>query len=463
MVAVSGGADSLSLLHLLLTLRDEFDLTLHVATFDHQIRGEAGAADVRFVKEIAAAWNVPCTAGSADVPELARQQRLGLEEAARQARYTFLAEVAATIGARQIATGHNQDDQAETVLMHAIRGAGLAGLRGMLPRAPLSAHPELVLVRPLLDTPRSANDAYLHDLKIEPRSDATNVDRTYLRNRFRHEILPLLETINPQVRAALARTAAIAQEDYATLDSLLPPLTILDQGLSIEHSTFLQLSASQQRMLIRKAVAQLSAGKQASFERVQAAIDLAVNGSSTQHVELIGTVWLGINGSNVVICVRAPHPQYTLTDWPRLNPGTQITIEQPGVYFLSDGWRLRVERSAEKPFSVRNDGPLSALLAIDPGAKIALRTRQNGDRFKPFGMKGHSRKFKEILIDMKVPVGLRNCVPLIIVNNEIVWFIAPTTPSLSSRISEEVAVRPDETRTIWRFTFARASDTVPFS
>src|SRR5437764_11895792 len=103
-VAVSGGADSLALLHLLLTLRDEFDLTLHVATFDHQIRGEQSAADVRFVQEIAAAWNVPCTAGSANVPEVAQQKRLGLEEAARQARYAFLAHVAASAGARHIAT-----------------------------------------------------------------------------------------------------------------------------------------------------------------------------------------------------------------------------------------------------------------------------------------------------------------------------------------------------------------------
>src|SRR5260221_11075315 len=137
LVAVSGGADSLTLLHVLMTLRDTFDITLHAATFDHGIRGAAGAQDVQAVREIAAKWDIPVTAGSADVPTLAKTWGLGLEAAARRARYDFLAQTAEALNIKQIATAHNQDDQAERGLMHVIRGSGLAWLRGLLRHVPL--------------------------------------------------------------------------------------------------------------------------------------------------------------------------------------------------------------------------------------------------------------------------------------------------------------------------------------
>jgi len=460
-VAVSGGADSLALLHLLLALRNEFGLTLHVATFDHQIRGEQGAEDVRFVQEIAAAWGVPCTAGYANVPELAQQNRLGLEETARQSRYAFLTEVAAKVGARQIATGHNQDDQAETVLMRVIRGAGLAGLRGMLPGAPLSSNSAITLVRPLLDIPRAEIDAYLRDLNIQARTDITNADTSYIRNRLRHEVIPLLENINPQVRAALARTAEIAREDYDALESSLPPLTSVEDGFSIDRSAFLRLPVSQQRLLIRQAVAGLLPGEQASFERVQAAIELAQMGLSHQRIELIGRVWFGIDGSNVHIGAGDPQSALLAKGWPHLKAGTQLIIDQPGIFDLpgddSDMWQLRVERIDKQPFQPEEDDPLCVVLAIEPGAALGLRTRQIGDRFRPLGMKGHSRKIKEVLIDMKVPARWRSCIPLLTVNNEISWFVAPTPDGVHSYIAQGVAVRPDETRAIWRFTYMQAA------
>ena len=132
-VGVSGGPDSLCLLHLLCRLRDEYDLRLHVAHLHHGLRGYDADADAEFVRALAAGWQLPCTVEYADVPTLACEHRLAVEEAARRARYTFLARVAGAVGAQTIAVGHNADDQAETVLMHYLRGSGLAGLRGMLP------------------------------------------------------------------------------------------------------------------------------------------------------------------------------------------------------------------------------------------------------------------------------------------------------------------------------------------
>jgi tRNA(Ile)-lysidine synthase len=189
-VGVSGGPDSLCLLHLLRRLAPESHLTLHVAHLNHGLRGAAGEADAQAVAERAADWALPCTIGRADVPALAVESRTSLEEAAREARYAFLQAVARDRGARTIAVGHNADDQAETVLMHFLRGSGLAGLRGMLPRTALG---ERFLVRPLLDMPRSRIEAYCAASNLQPSRDLSNADTTIYRNRLRHELLPLLE------------------------------------------------------------------------------------------------------------------------------------------------------------------------------------------------------------------------------------------------------------------------------
>ena len=260
-VGVSGGPDSLCLLHLLRRLAPELRLWLHVAHLHHGLRGAEADADAAFVAELADCWGLPCTVGRADVAALAREAGLSLEEAARQARYRFLAGVAEAGGAATLAVGHNADDQAETVLMHFLRGSGAAGLRGMLPRTPLDdyrllqaatipiasghrvtalrsprwrqvfvvyswtaqplavsgadgdasdpppspgprvpASPRLHLVRPLLSISRAEIEAYCAEYRLAPRTDRSNEDTIFFRNRLRHELLPLLETYNPGIR-----------------------------------------------------------------------------------------------------------------------------------------------------------------------------------------------------------------------------------------------------------------------
>ena len=252
-VGVSGGPDSLCLLHLLSRLAPEMGLRLHVAHLNHGLRGAEADADADFVAEFAAGLGVPCTVGRAEVAELAREAGLSLEEAARQARYRFLADVAADAGADTIAVGHNADDQAETVLMHFLRGSGVAGLRGMLPKtqlgefrlsgeagerrsggagelgsggadAPSISHSPLpplslspFLIRPLLATPRAAIEAYCAEHGLQPRFDRSNEDTTIYRNRLRHELLPILEGYNPRIREVLAHTAEVLAGDHEVL------------------------------------------------------------------------------------------------------------------------------------------------------------------------------------------------------------------------------------------------------
>jgi len=470
-VAVSGGADSLTLLHVLMALRDTFDITLHAATFDHGIRGAAGAQDVQAVREIAAKWDIPVTAGSADVPTLAKNWSLGLEAAARRARYDFLAQAAEALNIKQIATGHNQDDQAETVLMHVIRGSGLAGLRGMLPKMPLPSHNQLNLIRPLLETPRAEIDEYISALGIQPRTDATNLDTHYTRNRLRHDVLPLLAEINPQVRAALARTAETAREDYAALRFVEPTFTLHSWGLSMERIQFVALTRRQQRLLIHTAAERLSPGDMVSFERTQAAIDLVLqNNQPVSRIPLIGDLWFGTRGGHIWVGLGTLiGPDFNLSELeptypsncPYLKTGTSIELDTPGFYALpGDGgvqWQLHVEAVQEATSSQGDsagsgDG-LTLLLRVEAGASVLLRTRRSGDVFRPRGMHGRTQKLKDALINMKIPASWRGHLPIVTINDRIAGFVVPTASGPKTRLAEDNSAGNDDS--LWQFTFAR--------
>lgn len=450
-VAVSGGADSLTLLHILLKLQNDFGHSVHVATFDHRIRGASSTEDVQYVCEIAASWGVSVTAGAADVPALAHEWGVGVEEAARRARYAFLADVAVQLNATTIATGHNQDDQAETVLLHIIRGSGLGGLRGVLPKSPLSSNRELTLIRPLLDTSRAEIEAYLRALDIQPRVDATNSDTHHTRNRLRHEIMPVLAEINPQVRSALARTAETIRDDFALLVSTLPPLQFSRSGFSIDRAAFLQLPVAQQRLLIREAVYRLAPDLAFSFERTESALALAST-AEPLWIPLGGGVLFRVNSGTISVIPWASKP-LTFPDYcPSLESGVSIPIIGPGIYSLPDSvWQLKVEQLDVADLT--NTNSLSATLAIEGSKQLLLRTRRPGDRFRPLGLNGHTQKLKETLINLKVPAEWRDRVPLLTVEDEVAWFVAPTAFSAISRISQTFAVSPSDSRPIWRFTF----------
>ena len=209
--AVSGGADSLCMLMVLRRLSGLIGCTVEAATFDHRIRPE-GAADAAFVQRICAEWVIPCHAGSGDVPAAAGASGAGLEETARRLRYAFLESVADKIGAQRIAVAHNADDNAETVLLHLLRGSGLNGLGGIAPARGR-------IIRPLLALSRAEIEAYCADRGISYVTDATNADTSYTRNYLRHQVLPLLREKNPKLLTAFGRTAESLRRDNAFLES----------------------------------------------------------------------------------------------------------------------------------------------------------------------------------------------------------------------------------------------------
>ena len=214
-VAVSGGADSVALLHGLMLVPSRQPLI--VAHFNHQLRGTASDTDAAFVQHLAANCGLPFHIGSADVAAIASQTRDNLEATARKLRYDWLMQVALQTGAKWIATGHTADDQAETILHRMIRGTGLQGLRGIAAKRVLNGQtePGLLLIRPILTVTRADVVAFLHAQNIAHIEDATNADLAFTRNRIRAELLPLLKTFNPEVVTVLGQLSEQADDAYA--------------------------------------------------------------------------------------------------------------------------------------------------------------------------------------------------------------------------------------------------------
>lgn len=287
-IAVSGGADSVALLRLLLELRHELGVVLAVVHFDHKIRGNESQGDAEFVAELSKAHGLAFFATAGEVPAYAAERKLTLEEAGRYQRLGFFASLMET-GAPldKIATAHTLDDQAETVLMRLIRGSGMRGLAGILERLETGA-PELgegVLIRPLLGIRRAALRSYLKLFRQEWREDQTNLDRKHLRNRVRHELLPLLEKdFNPRIAELLAHTAELARAEEEYWDDQVA--TAVNQKIYNHLEGFfdvpalLQQPIAFQRRLLAAAVS--SAIGRLDFEHVEALRALA-NEKATLH------------------------------------------------------------------------------------------------------------------------------------------------------------------------------------
>ena len=308
-VAVSGGPDSLSLLHLLRRIAPRRQLQLHVAHLDHRLRPDS-PADAEFVAQIAAAWQLPATIGQADVAAIAREQRTGIEETARAVRSRFLLETAQTLGATAIALGHTADDQAETVVMRLLRGAGLSGLAAMRPKRLADEHSArsdqtpIVLIRPLLETSRTEVEAYCAEQQLTPRYDSSNELPIFTRNRVRGYIIPLLKTYNPAIVATLGRTARVCAEE----DELLSELTeqvwaeiaqVGANGIVFERRRWDQLHRALQRRLVRKAAQLLDAEAELEAKHIDAI--LAAVAANRRRVQLPQGLWFVIGRAQLTL------------------------------------------------------------------------------------------------------------------------------------------------------------------
>ena len=415
-VGVSGGPDSLALLHVLRALREELSITLHVAHLNHQLRGEESDADAEFVAHLAREWNLPATIEARAVVS----NKLSLEEAARQVRYDFLAATAQRIGAPVIAVGHTADDQAETVLMHLLRGAGLGGLRGINYKLQITDD-KLRIVRPLLDVTRVEIEDYCRINALKPRVDSSNSDNTFFRNRLRNEALPYLETLNPNLREILLRTARGTADDYDFLDAHVREAFARvahaeDDAMVVQLDAWRALHPALQRGTLRAAIQHLRADlRDIAWTHVEDARRIALEKSAGAQATLPHNLMLTIGYGEFVIADANASRDF---DTPQLFVES-LALAMPGITPLPDSdWFFETEIVDVQPVAPER---WTAILDADKcRGEILLRTRRAGDRFEPAGL-GHTKSLREFFIDTKIPRALRNRLPLLMIDNQIGW------------------------------------------
>jgi len=442
-VAVSGGPDSVCLLHILVKLREKLGISLHVAHLNHQLRGAEAEADAQYVADLARQLDLPATIERRDVKAYQAKQRLSLEEAAREVRYTFLAQVARSIEADRVAVGHTVDDHIETILMHLIRGTGTKGLRGLQPSSRWqSPDISLTVIRPLLPVSREETADYCRYHQLKPRLDASNLSLSPLRNRIRQQLLPLLQSYNPQVVEALLRTARIAADDLAFLDKEVARLwseIAREQGNTIilDKEKFVELPSALQRYLLRTSIEKLLGNLKDIETRHIEEIMAALNKPAGKRISLPEGLIFSIEYDRYLL---GPDPA-ALSPFPVLE--TELALKVPGKTPLP-GWQVAATIINQRGESQRGEAPLThfpppfsregdkggglpdsltAYFDLDKaGRKLTVRTRQPGDRFQPLGM-DQPKKLNEFMIDSKIPHPWRRRVPIVCSPEHILWVV----------------------------------------
>ncbi|MBN2388173.1 MAG: tRNA lysidine(34) synthetase TilS [Anaerolineales bacterium] len=410
---VSGGPDSLCLLDVL----QEAGYTVIVAHFNHCLRLDADR-EAAAVQTMAAARGLDFITDSADVGAHAANQGFSLEQAARILRYHFLFAAARVRGAQAVAVGHTADDQAETVLMHFLRGAGLSGLKGMSPRTRLPEFdPGIPLVRPLLGLWRADTEAYCRERGLQPVYDLTNADPAYLRNRLRLELIPELEQHNPRFKQALVRSAQVLQGDFELLGEVLDAAwerAVCGQEagyVAFARPALEGMSLALRRNLFRRAATTLRPGL--------ADLDFAAleRAAALQPADLTGGLRIFVEADKVYLA--ACEADLPLGDYPRVGePATLVSHLD-----LDGGWTLSADSlPLEGDDWSSNTNPWTAWLDAElVGNSLMVRARRAGDRFQPLGMPDGTLTLQDFFVNLKLPQRARANWPLVCAGEQIVW------------------------------------------
>ena len=426
LAGVSGGPDSLCLLDIL----HSAGFQVIVAHFNHRLRPEA-EQEAASVARLAQDLGLVFVTDSADVNKYAAENSLSLEEAARLLRYRFLFRVARERSAQAVAVGHTADDQVETILMHFLRGAGLAGLKGMEVRALLPVFDaDIPLVRPLLSLWRLDTENYCREHGLQPHYDASNADEHYFRNRLRHRLIPELEKYNPRFKESLLRTALALQGDYSILQEVLETSykeLVLERGdgwLAFDRSGLAGLSRDLRRHLIRRGAESLLLGdRDFGFDALERAAAF-VESPSGRQVDFVNGLYLFTEAGRIVLAAYAA--DLPSAGWPQVSRPVQLTGHG---YELGQGWVLTLEEtsleSADSPDSDHRPwvtDAWSAWLDADKiGAGLHLRPSRPGDRFRPFGMDSGTVKLSDLFVNLKLPQRLRKNWPVVCAEDQIAW------------------------------------------
>ena len=438
-VGVSGGPDSIALLHLLFNL----GFKIIVAHVDHQLRPESGS-DAEFVKRTAEEFKVPYYEKRIDIGDLAKKIKASVEDVARQERYRFLFDVADKNNVAAVAVGHSANDQAETILMHLIRGSGLNGLTGMKYKIISPFHSTIPLIRPLLRFIREEIDFYITHNKLPVVIDKSNLSSEYFRNQIRNELIPHLEKFNPRIVQKIGDLGEIVSQDLFVLENYHLEIfhTMLKErktNLCILDLTQLKMKPiATQRAMIRLAWKEMQGSfyelDLSTIERIR---ELIKNRTSCNSIPIQKDLYIQISDSelvfskNIVNILIQNSPQVISKEPKKLVIGKNYTLD--------NHWVLRVDQCSACDFSYDlQDGQLfnAYLDTSSEDQEITIRNFQPGDRYKPLGMQGRSMKVSDFWINKKLPREARKQYPLIFIGNELAW-IPGFQPSYQFRVTKK--------------------------
>jgi len=404
LIALSGGPDSVALLGALVALAPQFGIGVCAAHLNHGLRGEESLRDQCCAVEVARRLGVPCVVGCSAV----LHSGPNLEARARRERYAFLTRTATEQRCTKIATGHTRDDQAETILMRLLRGTGSDGL------AAIRAVRDGQIIRPLIECSRAAVLDYVRRRALPFCEDSSNRDTRFLRNRIRHEILPLLQAVNP---AAVRNAAAAAQgvtDELVWLrqqdERLLAAALAADGSLAVAAVRGAEMPW--RTRLVRAWLRHLH-GDVAGLQRAhfQAVVELARGQRPNGRVRLPGGQWV-VREYTQLRCLAATPPEA---------PELAQVLAIGATVCLRSGWRIR---AACEAVSVEWQRPRSLFEAAADASAVAaplvVRTVRPGDRIQPLGLRGH-RKLQDVLVDRKIPLAARRLCPVVELEGEVLW------------------------------------------
>jgi tRNA(Ile)-lysidine synthase len=446
LVAVSGGPDSVALLYLLVRLGPRLGLDLGVAHYDHGLRGEDSRGDAGFVADLARGLGLRVHQGRGDVKVLAQTEKISLQMAARKLRLQFLRDTCRGQAYTRLALGHTADDQVELFWLRLFRGAGLEGLKGMWPATPQG------LVRPLLAVGKAPLLAWLEQEGLSYRHDASNLSRSYLRNRVRLDLLPHLSQLyNPRLAQTIWRTQALLQEDERLLARETAAAwervahRLAADCFALDLDRFFRLEPALQRRVLRLGVTGLGTDLTLTAPQVGALMALARGEKSGGLISLRENVQVARAG-------RALHLMKTLPDPPR--ESTPLPAG-PGEVESAPGWRWQVSRRPHEPGDPWPPPETAWLNPDQVSPPLTIRSWRPGDRFWPQGAPG-PKKLQDFLVDAKIPRWLRPHLPLVAAADEIVWVAGlrvadPVKLPPASRERLEITVAPNKPHTarIW--------------
>ncbi|MFH2219104.1 MAG: tRNA lysidine(34) synthetase TilS [Pseudomonadota bacterium] len=426
LVGVSGGPDSVALLHVLSALASRFSLRLGVAHLNHGLRQHISDSEAEFVASLSENMALPFFLEKADVRKYQAGAGLSLEEAARHVRYAFYRRTARENRFSKIALGHHADDNAELVLMNLMRGSGPLGISGIPPVRNGS------IVRPLIRVKRSEIMEFLNTSALKYVSDETNREIKYLRNRIRHHLMPVIKSsFNPRIVETLDRLSSILRSEEEWIESIIErdfKTSIVeekDNSIAFSAERLGKIHIAARRRLIRKAVSKVKGNlRSITYAHINSVMDLLQDARPPKRLDLPGRVRVSLKGDRIVFSQE--HVALRTLDANSDNNAVnffEYEIKKPGSIFIKEiNARVALsEIGAEDVTSFRNVGPGTGFMDMAALTfPLVLRNFRPGDRFAPLGLSG-TKKVKKYFIDTKVPVAERLKCPILLSRNRIIW------------------------------------------